>query len=109
MRHAFQRDANHSRIVSIFEAHGGTWFDTADHRKLGVDGGLFRRAGLRLPNWSEVKHFCWVEIKDGSKPPSARKLKPSEEAFRNKCLLAGVPWVCIETDEEALALVRVTQ
>ena len=54
----------------------------------------FRKLGWYVLIISQLKNCCdiivskrlqtWaIEIKDGSKPPSARKLTPGEEAFRS--------------------------
>ena len=71
MRKYARQDGNHKAIRSAFERLGCS---VADLSPLG-DGRpdlLIGFAGLCL---------C-VEVKDGSKPPSARKLTPDEERFR---------------------------
>lgn len=45
-----------------------------------------------------------VEVKDGSKPPSARKLTVPEEKFHREW--RGRPVVIVETNEQAIALVK---
>lgn len=47
-----------------------------------------------------------VEIKDGSKPPSARRLTPDEEAFRNTWT-GG--WRLVENLEHVKEVVEVLQ
>jgi len=47
----------------------------------------------------------FVEVKDGSKPPSARRLTDDEEAFRLECQ-GKARYVVVETEEDALALVN---
>jgi hypothetical protein len=65
-------DANHSQIVKAFRAMGCS---VADLSSLG-DGipdlaiGLYGRTVL-------------VEVKDGNKPPSKRRLTPDEQRFRD--------------------------
>ncbi len=66
MRRAARRDANHQEVIAAFEKMGCTVIDVA-----GIPCGfdiLVGYGGLCLP----------VEIKDGTKPPSARKLTDNE-------------------------------
>lgn len=69
MRYAARKDANHQEIVEAL-----------------------RRVGCYVLDISQLKNCCdlmvakggkWVamEIKDGSKPPSARKLTEGEQTF----------------------------
>jgi Holliday junction resolvase len=64
------------------------------------------RAGFGAPDVVAVRdgrvHF--IEIKDGTKPPSARKLTRLEEAVRLAFAAAGVPVMIVTSVEEALAL-----
>jgi hypothetical protein len=46
----------------------------------------------------------WVEIKNGSKPPSARKLTVEQVRFHNDARLAGVKVHVVSTVDEALAV-----
>lgn len=70
MRRAAKTDANHQEIVRGLRATGCTVLDLS-----GVGQGcpdiMVGRAGI---NWL-------FEIKDGKKPPSARKLTEAEQAF----------------------------
>lgn len=93
MRFAHQKDGNHADVVRCLEAHGCFVLDVSDHRKIGVDLIVFRRGGV-----------CAVEVKDGSKPPSARELTPSEVRFRDRCRANGFPWALVETTEQAREL-----
>ena len=47
-----------------------------------------------------------VEIKDGSKVPSARRLTPGEEKFRDYWTQHGGKWACIETIEQANEMIK---
>ena len=70
MRRAAKKDANHAEIVKAFEKMGCSVIDVS-MAPVGFDilvgyGGL--TFGVTMP----------VEIKDGTKPPSARKLTANE-------------------------------
>ena len=71
MRRAARIDDNHTEIVKAFEAAGATVKSVAQLKGF-VDlvVGIHCRNGL-------------VEIKDGSKPPSARKLTEAEQKFHD--------------------------
>lgn len=70
MRRRARTDANHTDIVQAFRRLGCTVLDLS---RLG-SGCPDALVGIRGRNYL-------VEIKDGSKPPSARKLTPDEEEF----------------------------
>lgn len=46
----------------------------------------------------------WIpcEVKDGRKPASGRKLKPSQEAFMDACCRAGLPVLVLTGPEQAV-------
>lgn len=64
-------DSNHKDIIQALRALGCSVADTS-------------RLGQGFPDAVVSRHgiTALVEIKDGSKPPSARKLTPAEEQFR---------------------------
>lgn len=70
MRRAARKDDNHNEIVATFRALGCGWADTYQ-----LGGGF--PDGVAEINTQTVL----VEIKDGAKPPSARKLTPDEAKF----------------------------
>jgi hypothetical protein len=47
---------------------------------------------------------AFVEVKDGQKPPSERRLTPNEAKVHAAFAAAGVPVVIIESIEEAVRL-----
>lgn len=71
MRRAARTDANHAEIVKAFRSLGCSVLDLS--RLGGGCPDILVGMGMR--------HNVLVEIKDGSKPPSARKLTDDEEAF----------------------------
>jgi Holliday junction resolvase len=93
MRRAARTDRNHKDVVAALKACGWTVVDCS---RLG-DGFpdlLAARAGvLRL-----------VEIKDGSRSPSRRRLTPQEETVHTCLKAAGVTVRILTTVDEALAL-----
>ena len=93
MRRAARVDANHKEITSTLRQCGWTVHDTS-----GVGGGfpdlVVGKAG----------RLVLVEIKDGSKKPSARRLTKAEAAFWAKFGEAGVQVEIIESIEDATTL-----
>jgi len=88
MRQACRKDSNHDKIAAVFLAYG---FDV-------VDTSGFSGKMLDLLVTLGSHFFMFVEIKDGSKPKSQRKLTPDEERF-----IAKRPDHCmvIESREQA--------
>ena len=70
MRRAARTDANHAQIVAAFRQLGYSVLDLS-------------RVGQGCPDLLVARNGeSWlVEIKDGAKPPSARKLTPDESEF----------------------------
>ena len=85
---AKRKDANHNAIEDHLERLGWSVFDTS---------GL----GYGFPDLLVGKPgFCAVvEIKDGSKPPSDRKLTPAEEQFKRNW--TG-PYVLATSEDDAM-------
>lgn len=71
MRRYARQDSNHKEIRAAFEKLGCSVADLSPLGK-GVPDLAVGYAGVAI----------FVEVKDGSKPPSARKLTPDEERFR---------------------------
>lgn len=92
VRQRAKRDANHSQIVDIFEGLGCSWQELS-----GVSGALDGWLGCAGIDQR-------VEIKDGSKVESERRLTPDEErVFQD---WKGRPPVIVETVDDAIALVN---
>ena len=77
----------------------------------------FKRLGCGVKDVHSLPNFCdiivcyqgetvMVEIKDGSKPPSARKLTSGELKFSDEWTAKGGKWACIETIGQARDLVK---
>lgn len=92
MRHAPRQDANHQEIVKALKACGASVLDLSGVGK-GCPDIL---VGLRGFNWL-------VEIKDGSKVASRKKLTEDEERF---CRSWRGNWHRVENVEQALELIR---
>lgn len=71
MRTRPRKDSNHTDIIVTFRACGATVMDTASLGKGCPDAVIGYRG-----------HSVLVEIKDGSKPPSQRKLTVDEYEFQ---------------------------
>lgn len=87
MRTAAKKDANHNSITDVLNAYGITTHDV--HQLKGFCDVICKRGFV-----NEL-----VEIKDGSKPPSARKLTPDEISFHEKW---GWQVHVIETEDQAI-------
>lgn len=88
-RRAAKKDANHVEVV-----------------------GLFRKLGWYVLDVAQLKNCCDIivskagrtiaaEIKDSSKPPSARKLSEGEAKFRDEWL---GEWRLVESEEDVLKI-----
>lgn len=73
MRRAAKRDANHAEIVLALRKVGCGVIDLA-----AVGGGIPDLL-VGAPTWPHKLHL--LEVKDGEKPPSARKLTPDQQRF----------------------------
>ena len=71
MRTACRKDRNHNAISTVFRQFGFTVINTS----------AFSGKMLDLVVYIGDYHFQFIEVKDGSKPPSARKLTDDEVAF----------------------------
>jgi hypothetical protein len=93
-KYAKKKDDNHNEIETEFKRLGCGVKDVHD-----------------LPNFVDII-ICYkgqtvmVEIKDGAKPPSARKLTSGEKRFSDEWIAKGGKWACIETIEQANELVK---
>lgn len=87
MRLAAKRDTNEKQIIDALEAVGAVVQQISDANALDLI------CGYR-------GHLHWLEVKDGSKPPSARKLTPGQiETFRR---FNGYPLAVVTNPQEAL-------
>lgn len=87
MRRAARTDSNKAAIVQALKAAGCMVYDL----RLPVDLLVYRAGRLML-----------VEIKDGTKPPSARK----HTALQAEFLAAGWPIHTVKSVDETLALLK---
>ena len=87
---ARKKDANHHEIVKEFE-----------------------KLGYQVDDMTAINNFCdihiarqqryaYIEIKDGNKPPSQRKLTRGESDFADKCRENDVLWFLCESPEDCL-------
>lgn len=95
MRRAARVDVNQQRIVAVFKKASASVAITSSQH----NGYPDLTIGYRGYN-------ILVEIKDGSKPPSARKLTPKQIEFRNGW---KGEYRIITSEAEALALIRELQ
>ena len=91
MRRAARRDDNEKEIIAAMRAEGA-------YVKQINDEGLF---DLLVSHRGET---LLVEVKDGAKPPSARRLTPAEQKFHDEW--PGDNLYIVNSVEEAIALLR---
>jgi hypothetical protein len=91
MRRAGRRDANEQDIIKAMRAEGA-------YVKQINDEGLF---DLLVSYRGET---LLVEVKDGAKPPSARRLTDAEQKFHDEW--PGSDLYIVNSVEEAIALLR---
>lgn len=95
MRHAKRVDANHDAIKRAFRACGYTVHD-------------FSGVGHGCPDLAVEKgqSVFWVEIKDGAKPPSARKLTPKEMLWGELLKRSGFAVRIVTSVDDVIAVAR---
>lgn len=91
MRRAARRDANEQDIIKAMRGAGA-------YVKVVNDEGLF---DLLVSYRGET---LLIEVKDGTKPPSARRLTEAEQGFHNEW--PGSDLYIIASVDEALALLK---
>jgi hypothetical protein len=91
VRTAAKKDDNHSEIVKTFERLGWSVLDISQ---------IPNTADILIANGSR---YCVVEIKDGNKPPSKRKLTEGEKRFMEEW--RGI-WGLVESVDDAIDLSR---
>jgi hypothetical protein len=91
-RYARNKDGNHAAVVRVLEACGAT-VEAIESGVAGVPDLLVGIFGC-----TEL-----VEVKDGRKPPSARRLNAAQTAWHRRW--RGRPVRVVESVEDALALV----
>lgn len=91
MRRAARVDANHAEIVKALRAIGAEVADMS-----GAGNGFSDLVCLYLDK------VLLVEVKDGQKPPSARKLTPAQVEFAKAW---KGHWVCVTSAEDAVNVV----
>lgn len=93
IRRAARVDANHGEIVAALRAVGVYVHDTSAVADGFPDLCCLAQGITTL-----------VEVKDGRKPPSARKLTPDQVRFHENARRAGVTVHVVESIEQALEL-----
>lgn len=93
MPYARRTDANHQQMIDALRLTG--WF-VKDTSRLG-DG--FFDLVIQKP-----QRTVFVELKDGKKPPSARKLTQAEAELHADFIAAGAEVVILESIDQAVAL-----
>ena len=94
MRRAARIDANQPDIFKLWRRLGVLVTDTSGMGDGFPDAMLAYRGKLIL-----------VEIKDGSKPPSAQRLTAAQEVFHGQHRAHGVEIPIVRTEADALAVI----
>ncbi len=84
-------DSNQPEIVQALRSVGAEWIPTSGDPNIGFDGIVLFRG-----------HALICEIKDGAKPPSARKLTENEAKRKLQCELHNVPYLILLSVEQAI-------
>jgi hypothetical protein len=95
MRRAARKDANHGEIVETLGRLGCVVVDVS-----GV------ACGLDLFVWHRGRWYAF-EIKDGEKPPSARRLTDREKKLSDRCRAAGAQYEVIESTADLMRVLEV--
>lgn len=95
MRRAAKVDANQSKIIDVFRKMGASVALT--HQ---VAGG-FPDIVVGITSWSGKKFNLLIEIKDGSRPPSQRRLTADQITFHDAW--KGIVLIC-ENEEKAFEI-----
>lgn len=96
MRRAARRDANEGDIIKALRAEGA-------YVKVINDEGLFDLL-VAYTGPSGFQHTLLLEVKDGAKPPSARRLTDAEAKFHEEWPLSNL--FIVTSVEDAVALLR---
>lgn len=98
MRRAGKVDANHREIADALKRVG---FEVIDMSSI----------GRGVPDLYVAKggQSWWLEVKDGSKPPSARQLTADQLKFLNKLAKQNIPVHVVTSVSEALEAVGVSR
>jgi Holliday junction resolvase len=93
-RRAARVDANHADVSRALTKCGAWVIDCS-------------RVGEGFPDLIAVvrKKVLMIEVKDGSKPPSARKLTPLQVEFHARAAVNGVPVYVVESVDQAIELI----
>jgi hypothetical protein len=94
IRRAAKVDANHAEVAAALMRCGAWVIDCSAVGKGFPDLLVSHRGRLFL-----------VEVKDGAKSPSRRKLTPAQESFHAAAKATGTPVHVVESVEQALSLV----
>jgi hypothetical protein len=86
-------DANQGEVVAAF-------------RRCGALVEALSALGGGIPDLLVGIQGRWllVEVKDGSRPPSGRRLRPSQAAFHRIAQAAGLPVHIVESPQQAVEL-----
>ncbi len=95
MRYARAVDDNPAATVRVFRALGCEVRDVSAQSHVAVD--LIVSRGIR---------YAFVEVKDGAKVASKRRLTANELEFKAFCERVGLQWHLVECPEDAQALVN---
>lgn len=103
MRRAAKVDDNHRAVVEAFRALGCLVQSLAAIGK-GCPDLLVAVPDYDRSQMSEVRRLIVCEVKDGSKPPSARKLTPDEVAWH--AAWAGAPIFVVTSVADVLRVIE---